>query len=121
MAELLCKLHWDGKKVVKTYHVLSTGPNDKVTLITSDTKPFIIQSTDATLAGQLGLTPAPNAKGPNLYQVKKAGPDPSAEIAKMKKMATPAASRPAWLKLKCGTLDKNGQLLSWGGVGPDGY
>lgn len=120
MAKLLCELHWDAtaKKVVKTYQVLSTGPTDTVQLITRDSEPFIIQSKDAQLAKQLGLDKAPNAKGPGLYQVKKAAPPPK---TLERSAPTPPRGLPSWLKLKCGTLDKDGQLLSWGGLGPDGF
>ena len=111
MAELICELHWDpnAKKVVKTYHVLSTGSSDKIRFTTTDSTPFIIQTTDATLAKGLGLTEAPDAKESDLYQV----PPPIHIRPDLKHL-------PAWLLLQCGTLDDKGKFVSWGGVGPDG-
>jgi hypothetical protein len=113
MAELICQLHWDpnAKEVVKTYRVLSTGPNDKIKFTTADSEPFIIQADDAQLAKDLGLDEAPNANEPDLYQV----PPPEAV-----QPHRPPGHLAAWLLLQCGTLDKDGKFITWGGVGPDG-
>jgi hypothetical protein len=76
MAKLLCQLHWNGKKVVKTYEILSTGQEDTVLFITRDSQPLIIKTDDAQLAKRLGLEKAQNTNDPNLYQVKKATTPP---------------------------------------------
>jgi hypothetical protein len=96
---------------VKTYQILGTGPKDKITFRTRDSAPFLIQA-NARQAKQLDLAKVPNAKGRDEYQVKKAP-----------KVAIPIKPTrlPAWLKLKCGTLDKSGTYHNWGGVGPDGF
>jgi hypothetical protein len=113
MAELICQLHWDpnAKEVVKTYRVLSTGPDDRIKFITADSEPFIIQAEDAQLAKDLGLEKALNAKEPDLYQV----PPPEAVHPRR-----PPEHLPAWLLLQCGTLDQDGKFVLMGGVGPDG-
>jgi hypothetical protein len=113
MANILVELHYNSgtKKVEKTYHVLSTGPHDKIQFIT-DQKGFLIRAKDATLAEGLGLQKTNKA---GEYQVTEA--NPIAAKAKVK----PPNPLPEWLQLKCGKLDANGKFEDWGGVGPEGY
>jgi hypothetical protein len=112
MAKLLCRLHWNGEKVVKTYKPLSTEQEDTVLFITHDSQPFIIKTDDPQLAKRLGLVKVENTDHSDLYRV---ATSPTQETA-----IPPNRPLPDWLKLKCGTL-KGGKFIDWGGVGPDGY
>jgi hypothetical protein len=106
MAKLLCQVHWDNnsKKVITSYEVLRVEPQDAIHVTTEDDEPFIIQAKDARserIVERLKLPKAKNADGNDLYQVPK---------------ATAAEPKPAdtGTPLDCGTLNKQGQFVSWG-------
>jgi hypothetical protein len=113
MANIRCQAHWDPeqKKVVKTYQILSAGPEDKIHIVTSDAAPIVLKAT-AWEGEPLGLDKTQDASGNVLYQVPKVPEGPL--------MVANPAYLPAFLKLECGTIDENGKFVSWGGLGPDG-
>jgi hypothetical protein len=118
MAKLVCVVHYDPtkKKVMKTWKVLSTVPEDTVQIMNSDSAPFVIQAENAenaAVAIKLGLLQAPNTNGQCLYQA------PEVETGTFGPHTIGPV--PAWLKLPCGTTDPKGNFISWGGFGPDGY
>jgi hypothetical protein len=112
MAQIQVQLHWDGKKVEKSYQLLSTEPKDTILFVTGDPDPFIIKTTNAALAKKLGLRKVKSTGGLNdLYQVKKVN-------LLIKKDPPPVKNAIApWRKLECGTIAQR-QYKKWGGVDP---
>jgi hypothetical protein len=108
MAKLLGKVHWDPekKKVVTTYQVLQTDPNDKIQFFTKDSQPFVVQTTDMQLVERFGLQKVKNAD--DLYQVEK-GPPPE-PLGEPNLLPTGTGEKG---QLKCGTLDEHGHFKPW--------
>jgi len=115
MAQLLCQVQWDGKKVVTTYRVLRVEPKDKIQ-VPKGSQPLIIQTKSARIVKRLGLRKAKNSDGRNdLYQFP---PAPTAKKTPHAIGKTPlnfiAQGPPARTTLNCGTLDKQGHFVAWG-------